>query len=214
MMTGIRFSSLLLILSVILFSCTDIKKDFWENGNLRSELSYDAGKLNGSCTWYYENGQKEQEAFYSDNRLNGIMRRWHPNGRIESEMLYVEGKRDGTAITYDAAGNKIIEEQYSNDTLSGPFRQWHADGTPKVEGAYLHGLFEGRWVYYDAAGVVVGTGDFRHGSGLQKGWWPNGKIMREIQYKDNLKHGYEKWFDENGVLERQFEYEAGNPVQR
>ena len=140
------------------------------------------------------------------------MLRWHPNGRIESELNYTGGMLDGPVITYDKKGNRIKEEHYNMDTLNGPFRQWYSDGTPKVEGAYLSGLFAGQWVYYDPAGNIVGIGDFTEGTGVQKGWWPNGNLKREIHYRNNLKHGTETWYDQDGMLEQQINYREGKRI--
>ena len=106
-------------------------------------------------------------------------------------------------------GNKIGEEFYKNDTLDGLFLQWYDDGLPKVEGQYIDGLFDGKWVYYDVYGKVVGVGNFTNGTGVQKGWWPNGNIKREIPYLNNQKHGIEKWYDEDGKLEKEIRHLSG-----
>ncbi len=55
-------------------------------------------------------------------------------------------------------------------------------------------------------------GNFAHGSGQQKAWWPNGNIKREINYQNNLKHGEERWFDENGKLEKVITFNEGAEI--
>ena len=111
---------------MLLISCSnDIRKSYWENGNLKSELRYEDGKLNGKAVWYYENEEKELEAYYKNNVLDGALTRWYKNGHMESESYYQDGKLEGTAVTYDENGNKALEENYKNDTLSGKFYQWY-----------------------------------------------------------------------------------------
>ena len=82
----------------------------------------------------------------------------------------------------------------------------------KIKGNYDHGLFSGRWLYYNQSGEIIGTGNYVKGNGLQKAWYPNGSIMREIEYINNLKHGYEKWYDIDGNLESVTFYEEGLPI--
>ena len=67
----------------------------------------------------------------------------------------------------------------------------------------------GRWIYYNLNGEVVGTGNYVKGSGIQKAWYPNGSIMREINYVNNLKQGAEKWYSPDGELEKVIFYEEG-----
>jgi antitoxin component YwqK of YwqJK toxin-antitoxin module len=64
-------------------------------------------------------------------------------------------------------------------------------------------------VYYDPFGNVVGVGNYQAGTGVQKAWWPNGKLKREIPYVSNKKHGEERWYDDAGNLERVVVYEDG-----
>ena len=201
--------------TIILFviSCSnDIRKSYWENGNLKSELRYEDGKLNGKAVWYFENGEKEMEAYYKNNILDGPLIRWYKNGHMETESYYQDGKLEGAAITYEENGNKALEENYKNDTLSGKFYQWYRSGSIRVKGEYINGLYTGRWVYYNN-GNIVGIGNFENGNGIQKAWWPNGQLKREITYKNNLKNGSEKWYNADGELEKVLYFEDGIEVE-
>jgi len=204
---------MLSIVLLILSSCGHKKKSFWESGKLKSELSFKNGKLNGPASWYYEDGIKEQEANYADNLLDGLMKRWYNTGVLESELSYKDGKLNGTSITYDEYGHKVDEENYRNDTLDGPYYQWYANSKLRIEGAYKNGFFTGTWLYYNESGNVVGNGNFIGGTGIQKAWWPNGKLKRETHYQENLKHGEEKRFDENGKLHEVIRFNKGVRVK-
>ena len=59
----------------MLISCADVRQTHFDDGKLQSELTYKNGKLNGKAVWYFENGFKEQEAFYKDNLLEGTMKK-------------------------------------------------------------------------------------------------------------------------------------------
>ncbi len=200
----------LALLIVVLFSsCSENKKQYWENGNLQSELNYTNGKLNGISTWYFENGRKEQEVFYTYNKLDGPQSRWYPSGTLESRSLYKDGKLEGTALTFDEDGNKATEETYTNDTLDGIFNQWYSSGQLKIHGRYDKGYFTGQWVYHNVYGTVIGVGNYKNGTGTQKAWYPNGALQREISYVRNLKHGAEKIYNMDGLLESVVYYSDG-----
>ncbi len=207
---------LLFIISllVVFVSCSkQTRKTYWENGNLKSELNYKNDKLDGKSTWYYENGKKEMEATYKDNVLNGPLLRWYKNGLPEVESYYEDGKLQGKAITYNDFGYIVLEENYRNDTLNGKYFKYYNDRTPQIDGEYVDGLFQGRWIYYDNRGKIVGMGEFDHGSGIQKAWWPNGELKREVSYVNNLKNGADKWYRPDGKLEKVIYFEDGMEVE-
>lgn len=203
----------LVIILPMLIACTEQKKQYWHNGNLKSELNYENGKLNGKANWYYKNKQKEQEAFYYNNQLHGEMTRWYPNGQLELIAYYKHGKLEGTFLIYTIDGNKDTEENYLNDTLEGVFLKYHSNGTFKIQGQYHKGLFTGQWIYHDIFGNIIGVGNFENGNGLQKAWYPNGNLQREISYKNNLKDGNERWFNAQGELEKEIKYLGGKLVE-
>ncbi len=207
-----KWGILALIVLLIVSCSTSTKKTYWENGQLKSELTYKDGKLNGRAVWYYENGEKELEAYYKDNILDGKLLRWYENGLQEVESFYKDGKLNGKAVTYNGFGYVVLEENYRNDTLYGTYNKFYDDGAPQVAGGYKDGLFDGRWIYYNNHGKIVGMGEFDHGSGTQKAWWPNGKLKREVTYVHNVKNGAERWYNQDGELEKVVYYEDGEPV--
>ncbi len=79
-----------LSLLILLTSCSKTDKTYWENGNLKSELPYEGGKLNGTAIWYYEDGTIQQQVPYVDDMIEGTLKRFHDNGRKETEETYVE----------------------------------------------------------------------------------------------------------------------------
>ena len=95
-------------------------KAWYENGHLMSERSYQytdssngtpvhqhspaasiekvlddftpEGKLEGPCTSFYENGNKESEVNYHNDSLTGTCRWYRLNGNASSKELYVNGR--------------------------------------------------------------------------------------------------------------------------
>jgi hypothetical protein len=78
------------------------------------KINYVNGKLHGKYFDYYQNGQKNVEAVYINNKITKIT--WfHQNG------------------------NKSREHYYVNDKLHGKFINWNFDGTVHTDTTYLNG---------------------------------------------------------------------------
>jgi len=64
---------------------TEVKKEYWDKGKLRSEEHYKDGKKEGLWTGWFRNGKKMSEGHYKDGKkvdfgLNGMkMGRKHSN---------------------------------------------------------------------------------------------------------------------------------------
>ncbi|HNX42901.1 MAG TPA: hypothetical protein PKI35_00570, partial [Bacteroidales bacterium] len=61
--------------------------------------------------------------------------------------------------------------------------------------------------------VKVGEGNYEKGSGILTGFLPNGKKIRVVHYKNNLKHGDELIFNEDGTIKDTITYRFGKVVK-
>lgn len=203
---------LLFLISFItlVISCTGkVKKSFYENGNLRSELRYEDGKLHGHCVWYHENGRVQMESDYVMNSLNGKKTSYYENGVLESVTRYKNNLRDSLSEQYSINGKLILVENYKNDSLHGIFQRFYERGQIMVDGQFAHGWMQGEWLFYDTSGNIVGKASFDKGAGLQKGFHPNGRLSRVIHYLDNERHGAEEYYNFAGQLEMIRYYDRG-----
>lgn len=64
----------------------------FSNGKTVVEGSYKNGKMEGTWTWYYENGLKKRLSNYRNGELHGLSIVWYPNGKKRSELQYERGK--------------------------------------------------------------------------------------------------------------------------
>jgi hypothetical protein len=55
---------------------TEVKKEYWDNGKLKSETHYKNGELKGPITWWYETGKKEREGHFKNGKTN-IPKPWY-----------------------------------------------------------------------------------------------------------------------------------------
>ena len=213
--SGINKPALLLalFLAFLLISCGRTEKADWPNGNRKHEIPFNIdNKIDGTATWWYEDGTLQQQVEYKGGVINGRSVRWHPNGARQSEETYVNGLLEGMTTEWDVFGNKILEQTYKAGQLDGVSRQWHDNGQLMTEGTYSGGLFDGIWLYWDRFGNLVGQGDFKLGSGTQCSWNAVGLVVYRVTYLDNLKHGKEVWFNNTGGVEKVVIFDHGEVV--
>ncbi len=189
-------------LLLIAAGCRRSEITYWENGLKKSELSFRGKNYEGVSTWWYTNGNKQMEASYHHDLLEGKSTRWYYNGNYESIAYYSGGLKNGRSTSFTESGEKVAEENYRNDTLHGPYISWFPGGGIRIQGWFDHGMYDSTWTYFNEAGKRIGEGRFDRGNGLQTGFYPSGGLMREIPYLSNRKHGEERWYDEQGRLER------------
>ena len=208
------YATIALILSVFIFSaCSSIEETHWENGNIKSELPYENGKLNGTARWYYEDGTIQMEVDYVSDLIEGLSIRYHNNGRKETEEIYANNLRQGKATEYSYAGKRIELKHYVNDTLHGPYRKWYSKGTElQISGEFVNGLWEGTWLYYNDYGELIGEGKYVAGNGVQRFWYPDGSLRSRTSYSNNLKHGKEYVYLHNGEEDYVVDYEYGDAI--
>ena len=105
----------LLFFPFFAFSQSEVKTDYWENGEILSQVHYNDGIREGSCRYYYKNGIMMTEGFYLNGKMSGYWHSFHPNGNIESKGKYdsrksgVYSQKIGKWIYYDIEGHKISE---------------------------------------------------------------------------------------------------------
>lgn len=62
----------------------------------------------------------------------------------------------------------------------GLARAWHKNGTRASEEPYQNGLLHGLCRHWNEAGRLLGSYRMAHGTGIQRGWFDNGKLQIEI----------------------------------
>lgn len=178
-----------LVAMLMLVACDDgVKKDYWENGNIKLELRYENGKLNGESVWYTQKGQLAVKGNYKDDVLDGTYTRWHPNGKMASEEHYVNGKLDGEV------------------------KKWFDNGQLFQEGQYSEGMMDGQWFIFYPSGALAGKAEYKMGTGKQVCYEESGYKCLEVPYVDNLKQGREIYYNPDGRITKIVEYEKGKVV--
>lgn len=87
-----------------------VKKDYYNNGQLKFEHPNYEGQRHGTARGWYRNGQLWHEMQYHQGQRHGIERGWHNNGRLSYKMHWLYDK-------------EVTKEEYREheliETLSG-----------------------------------------------------------------------------------------------
>lgn len=93
-----------------------VRKEYYQSGDLREEISYKDGKKNGQFSTYYNNGMIHEIGEFIDNKLNGLYTEFYSNGMIKFDCTFKNEERDGLCSWYYENGEMMTEEYYENGT--------------------------------------------------------------------------------------------------
>ena len=95
----------------------DVK--YFLDGQVKSEETWRMGVLDGTATYWHENGRKQGEATFLHGLPDGRSVSWRADGTIESEKNWSSGKLNGWDRHWDLHG-VLDREQYWTDNRLNP----------------------------------------------------------------------------------------------
>jgi antitoxin component YwqK of YwqJK toxin-antitoxin module len=204
----------LLIFLLLVSACSKVKKQFYPDGKVLSEITYRGSKKEGPAKYYYQNGNVEITCIYKNDKLDGLFEKFYPDGRIQEKTNYKNGKKHGVSETFYENASAQIYAEFQNDTLHGKYVEYYANGKPKLEAFYNHGKYDGEWNFYDNYGNLTGKGYFSKGNGKMISYYVGTTTKRlEISYQNNQRHGEELHYDLKGKLIKKITYNQGKIVK-
>ncbi|MCX5903605.1 MAG: hypothetical protein NTV89_09085 [Proteobacteria bacterium] len=93
-----NFKNLLAVLILVLvmgcsgFIMDGLRKEYYPDGKLKSEINYRQAARDGMYRLYYENGQLQAAGNYRDGLQEGPWKMYDENGTLQSEETYMQGK--------------------------------------------------------------------------------------------------------------------------
>jgi antitoxin component YwqK of YwqJK toxin-antitoxin module len=250
-----------LMLAVLCFltlavSCREESKE--ANGTLEAQavtLTYpdgmrkgegqmnEAGKKDGSWTYWHENGQKAKEGEYEDGEPEGRWMYWFENGKKQHDGQYKDGIKVGE---WYSAGNDgefswyavFLEGQLAEWTVErrdlgqgrvadsrgftseagtkeGEWNSWYENNQKESKGFYWNGVREDVWTYWHENGQKAKEREYKEGKkeGLWTYWHENGQKQSEREYKDGKEEGLWTYWHENGQKQSEREYKDGELIR-
>ena len=215
--------------------------DYFMNNKIQMIGTYKDKKLlikQGHFIFYYENGKKQSEGDFENNKNEGQWTYWFENGQKKSEGKFEKDLRQSTWIYWHENGQKKSEGLYVNNNEEAKWFFWFDSGEKSAEGKYLKGVKDATWQYlyktgqieteevYKSLGLTSIVGYFENGSikykcgnvtGNGDGEWTywniDGKIFLQGTLKNQLKVGEWTRFFANGESLKVY-YENGTLVSK
>lgn len=94
-----------------------VVRSYHENGKLQSQRFWKEGKGHGEIKVYSQNGQLLEEGTYKNGQMDSIWKKYHENGKLKAEMSYVAGKLDGVVKEYDENGKLTFQATYKEGKI-------------------------------------------------------------------------------------------------
>ena len=119
------------IYSFIIISCTtnsyhDIS--YYDNGQKQYNIEYKNNKIDGLALYWDEKGNIINKVHYVNNKFHGKWIDYYINGNIKHIVDYEYGKKDGEEIWYYESGNIKSKVIYKDDQIISNILRWNDNG--------------------------------------------------------------------------------------
>lgn len=161
----------------------------------------------GTFIYYYQSSKIKAIVKHTDgsNRSEAVY--YHDNGVIMSKGIYIDLKKDSVWLNYGPTGNLSIKENFKGDSLHGKKVIFFVpkdpiDRTQVISSVlnYSEGILEGEFSEYFEDSSLKEKGIYLAGkkSGIWMKYSNTGSVMIEESFKEGLRNGWTKSFDESG----------------
>jgi antitoxin component YwqK of YwqJK toxin-antitoxin module len=212
---------------------TGVWRDYFDNGNIKTEINYRGGKKDGITKEFDEDGKlidistMKGDSLASDPGgvvIIDLYKEYHPNGKVKLVGGLNKGLKSGIFREYDIDGQLLQGYVYKNDTLlsegmilaggifQGEWKTYYLDGQIKSKGSYEKGRKNGKWIFYYTDGNKEQEGNFKDDvlSGQWVWYYQNGQIKKqEFFNRKGLLEGVQVEYDSLGAELSKGEYYNG-----
>lgn len=91
-----------------------VKKFYYPDGKLQSQITYSDTVRDGDAKFYYENGNLKEDRNYVNGRIDGTVKLYHENGTLSEIYSIIDGKREGPTSVFDSTGNYLNDISYTS----------------------------------------------------------------------------------------------------
>ncbi len=117
---------------------TGIVKEYYSNGDIKSETESVNGKANGLMKNYGPDGNLVTVYTFRDGKKQGPAVEYYPDGKLKLKMFYKDGQREGTTIWYYKSGKIFREIPYKEGKIEGIKKSYYETGKIMAEAPYLN----------------------------------------------------------------------------
>jgi antitoxin component YwqK of YwqJK toxin-antitoxin module len=190
-----------------------IKK--YPDGKIMYDGFFKNDKPEGTFKRFYENGVlKSAMTFLSGGTVaEGTL--YFGDGLIASQGKYVNKLKEGTWFFYSptSKGQIIMKEEYAGDRRNGISVKYYPDSTVAEKITYENDSKEGPWMkYYPSGKISLSANCSRNRlNGKYEGFFENGNTEISGNYKDDLRDGPWTIFNKDGKERFRIDYVLGIP---
>lgn len=179
---------------------------------------------------HYPNGSIHHEGIVKRGNKKGTLYYYFESGilfkKVDYQLLdfregnYLDAKFIEVVTEYYESGNIFEVRKYINGGLQPAQEGWYANGQRKNETIYHEdGIHETVIYYYANGNMRYRAVQFKNKrrpeqDGLEEGWNEQGVKLVEYNYRNKLKHGDYKNWNENGNLIQHLVYDNDTSVFR
>jgi antitoxin component YwqK of YwqJK toxin-antitoxin module len=129
-----------------------------------------------------------EEGTYTDDRKEGLWKRYFPNGNVKSEITYSADRPNGPYTVYYVNGQVEERGNWARNKNTGEFRRFHDNGKPQ------------QVFYFSEKGIRNGTQHYYH---------ENGQLALEVNLVEGKEEGRMRRWDEKGKLTEEKDMKGG-----
>jgi uncharacterized protein len=170
----------------------------------------EAGKYEGTWTFYFENGNMKEKTEYKNGLMEGVSEFWWSNGEKRSTYTYKMGKIEGDFVKYKFSGAKDMAGSYKAGLLNGPCTLYYSNDKERVVANYTNGKLTGdlKTYYWNGQLSSESITSLDKKNGASKEYYYDGKLFSEGVYKNDLAFGNWKVYHKNGKIAREGTYKV------
>ncbi len=113
---------------------------YYPSGKPEARKFFEAGKVDGPWTEWYEDGRKRYEAIWKDGLQEGRSTRWYPGGQVKTAEDHAMGTLNGVQREYYENGNKKSERPFVDGVPYGTWTFWNEEGRKEKVEIYQDGV--------------------------------------------------------------------------
>lgn len=177
------------------------KREYYDTGELFSEIPIKNGKPNGILKKYDKSGNLIAELNCKNGIEDGKEIQYFSTGEIKMQCNWVNGKVEGKVKGYYKSGCLLEEFNYKNNLKNGSFKKYYdLDGFYEIKKHVKKGFI------IDKKGKKVNLKTNIKGLEKLYGPEPKGKLQVKGYYKNSKLNGESLIYDEDGDLSKKVNY--------
>ena len=179
-----------------LISDWEYKYEYYDNGQIKKESSFQGGQEDGESTIFFENGKTREEGIWKEGEYL-ITNRWNKNGDliIKNGQGKISGKnKEGLVLWEKEFIDGKLEFQWDN------VHEYYENGQIKSETGYSENEKHGRYSIWYESGQIKEKGKNRFGApyGFYEEWLEDGQKREEGSWAEDGENLIQNRWNKNG----------------